>query len=211
MVNPSDPGVGGISATTSLENPFEKGLGKPMRSRKQKQLETLRATGFGAMPHVIKVGIGEDIAAKIMTFSQQGKRAVYILSAFGVVCNATIQQPAVVGDIVTYEGQYRIVSLSGSFLPSDSNDSHSKTGGMIVSLAGLESSIICGGVVGKLVAGSPVQVVLSSFVKPMSEGPSLTPPSFIGAPVTEASSPLAGGIPSSNAAPPMHDMPGQTM
>lgn len=45
----------------------------------------------------------QDIASKIMSFSQQGPRAVCILSANGAVSTVTLRQPATSGGTVTYE------------------------------------------------------------------------------------------------------------
>lgn len=45
----------------------------------------------------------QDIASKIMAFSQQGPRTVCILSANGAICNVTLRQPAMSGGTVTYE------------------------------------------------------------------------------------------------------------
>lgn len=47
----------------------------------------------------------QDIATKIMSFSQQGPRAVCILSANGAVSTVTLRQPASSGGTVTYEVQ----------------------------------------------------------------------------------------------------------
>lgn len=45
----------------------------------------------------------QDIASKIMAFSQQGPRTICILSANGAICNVTLRQPAMSGGTVTYE------------------------------------------------------------------------------------------------------------
>lgn len=47
----------------------------------------------------------QDIATKIMSFSQQGPRAVCILSANGVVSSVTLRQSATSGGMATYEVQ----------------------------------------------------------------------------------------------------------
>lgn len=48
--------------------------------------------------------IFQDIASKIMAFSQQGPRTICILSANGAICNVTLRQPAMSGGgTVTYE------------------------------------------------------------------------------------------------------------
>ncbi len=51
----------------------------------------------------------QDIASKIMAFSQQGPRTVGILSANGAICNVTLRQPAMSGGTMTYEVLQMIV------------------------------------------------------------------------------------------------------
>ncbi|KAK6140975.1 hypothetical protein DH2020_025282 [Rehmannia glutinosa] len=152
--------------------PARKKRGRPRNQTKpwqaswfgEKQLDALGVPGVGFTPHVITVNAGEDIASKIMAFSQQGPRTVCILSANGAICNVTLRQPAMSGGTVTYEGRFEIISLSGSFLLSESNGNRSRTGGLSVSLAGPDGRILGGGVAGMLKAASPVQVVVGSFI-----------------------------------------------
>lgn len=56
------------------------------------------------------------------------------------------------------QGRFEIISLSGSFLNSESNGTVTKTGNLSVSLAGQDGGIVGGSVAGMLVAGSQVQV-----------------------------------------------------
>ncbi|GLJ45183.1 hypothetical protein SUGI_0951080 [Cryptomeria japonica] len=44
----------------------------------------------------------QDVASKLMSFSQQGPRAVCILSANGAISNVTLRQPATSGGTLTY-------------------------------------------------------------------------------------------------------------
>ncbi|KAI3453420.1 hypothetical protein Pfo_010083 [Paulownia fortunei] len=188
---------GGGGGTPLSETAAKRNRGRPPGSVK-KQLDALGAPGVGFTPHVITVNSGEDIASKIMAFSQQGPRTVCILSANGAICNVTLRQPAMSGGTVTYEGRFEIISLSGSFLLSESNGSRSRTGGLSVSLAGSDGRVLGGGVAGMLKAASPVQVVVGSFIaegKKSKTGPSSTPSSNMlnfGAPVTQASPPSPG-------------------
>ncbi|XP_009783446.1 AT-hook motif nuclear-localized protein 10 [Nicotiana tabacum] len=212
----TDSGGGGDVEGTSSENPSKKARGRPPSSSK-KQLDALGAAGVGFTPHVITVNVGEDIASKIMAFSQQGPRTVCILSANGAICNVTLRQPAMGGGTVSYEGRFEIISLSGSFLRSESNDS-SRASGLSVSLAGSDGRVLGGGVAGMLMAATPVQVIVGSFIaegkKPKSKAPSSTPPSNMlnfGAPVTEASPPSQGASSDSsdeNGNSPFHHEPG---
>ncbi|WCJ20634.1 AT-hook motif nuclear-localized protein 8 [Euphorbia peplus] len=176
--------------------PTKRNRGRPPGSGK-KQLDALGLGGVGFTPHVITVKAGEDIASKIMAFSQQGPRTVCILSATGAICNVTLRQPATSGGTVTYEGRFEIISLSGSFLLSDNNGGRSRTGGLSVSLAGSDGRVVGGGVAGMLMAASPVQVIVGSFIADAKKsnssasksGPSSAPTSQMlnfGAPLTSS-------------------------
>lgn len=66
------------------------------------------------------------------------------------------------------QGRYEIISLSGSFLNSESNGTVTKTGNLSVSLAGQDGRIVGGSVAGMLVAGSQVQVTpILNFYTPL--------------------------------------------
>ena len=56
------------------------------------------------------------------------------------------------------QGQYEIISLSGSFMLSENNGTRSRTGGLSVLLAGSDGQVLGGGVAGMLMASSQVQV-----------------------------------------------------
>ncbi|KAI4328779.1 hypothetical protein L6164_021109 [Bauhinia variegata] len=147
----------------------KRGRGRPPGSGKKQLLGSLGvltsgSVGMGFTPHVIAIAVGEDIATKIMAFSQQGPRAVCILSATGAVSTVTLHQPSTSGGTVTYEGRFEILCLSGSYLLTDSGGSHNRSGGLSVSLASPDGRVIGGGVGGMLIAASPVQVIVGSFV-----------------------------------------------
>ncbi|KAB1217114.1 putative DNA-binding protein ESCAROLA [Morella rubra] len=122
------------------------------------------SVGANFTPHIITVNAGEDVTMKVISFSQQGPRAICILSANGVISSVTLRQPDSSGGTLTYEGRFEILSLSGSFMPSDSGGTRSRSGGMSVSLASPDGRVVGGGVAGLLVAASPVQVVVGSFL-----------------------------------------------
>nr|GMD01950.1 AT-hook motif nuclear-localized protein 14 [Ipomoea batatas] len=117
--------------------------------------------GQGFTPHVINVVAGEDVSNKIMTFMQQSKREICILSASGAVSSASLLQPSTSGGSVTYEGRFDILSLSGSYV---SNGRGGKTGGLSVCLASSDGQIIGGGVGGPLKAAGQIQVFVGTFI-----------------------------------------------
>ncbi|KAL9448823.1 hypothetical protein AB3S75_010875 [Citrus x aurantiifolia] len=157
----SSPGGGPLSPDS-----IKKSRGRPpgSGSGKKHQLEALGSAGVGFTPHVITVKAGEDVSSKIMSFSQNGPRAVCILSANGAISNVTLRQAATSGGTVTYEGRFEILSLSGSFLLSESSGQRSRTGGLSVSLSGPDGRVLGGSVAGLLTAATPVQVVVGSFL-----------------------------------------------
>lgn len=157
-----------LSPSPSLP-PQKRGRGRPPGSGKNQQLAALGelmlgSIGAGFTPHAITIATGEDIASRIMSFSQQGPRGICILSANGAVSCVTLRQPSISGGIVTYEGRFEILSLSGSFLLTDFGGARSRTGGLSVSLAGPDGRVVGGSIAGVLMAASPVQVIVGSFM-----------------------------------------------
>lgn len=122
------------------------------------------SVGANFTPHIITVNAGEDVTMKIISFSQQGPRAICILSANGIISSVTLRQPDSSGGTLTYEGRFEILSLTGSFMPSESGGIRNRTGGMSVSLASPDGRVVGGGVAGLLVAASPIQIVVGSFL-----------------------------------------------
>nr|XP_043606340.1 AT-hook motif nuclear-localized protein 8-like [Erigeron canadensis] len=191
LENSNDGSPGG---TPNTDPSAKKHRGRPPGSGK-KQLDALGAAGVGFTPHVIIVRAGEDIASTLMSFSQQGPRTVCILSANGSICNVTLRQPASSGGTVTYEGRFELISLSGSFLHSESNGNHSKPSGLSVSLAGSDGRVLGGGVAGMLVAASPVQVIVGSFIKDEKKSKSSFGPSSASPPPNMLSFGGGGAVP----------------
>ncbi|XP_059286775.1 AT-hook motif nuclear-localized protein 10-like isoform X2 [Lycium ferocissimum] len=143
----------------------KKGRGRPRGSGRKQQVAYLgsEAAGFGFRPHVITIKAGEDVLAKLMSFSQSTSQAVCVLSANGSISNVSLWQAATSGGTVTYEGRFEILTLSGSFLLSESGGQRSRTGGLSVSLAGPDGRVLGGGVAGLLTAAASVQVIVGSF------------------------------------------------
>ncbi|XP_008778759.2 AT-hook motif nuclear-localized protein 9-like [Phoenix dactylifera] len=160
---------GSGSGSGSAAQMQKRGRGRPPGTGTKQQLASLgewivSSAGMGFTPHIITIPIGEDIATKIMSFSQQGPRAVCILSANGSVSTVTLRQPSSSGGTVTYEGRFEILCLSGSYLLTDNGGSRSRSGGLSISLSSPDGRVIGGGVGGLLRAASPVQVIVGSFI-----------------------------------------------
>ncbi|KAL6504163.1 hypothetical protein OROGR_026086 [Orobanche gracilis] len=150
---PLQQSVGGSASPT-----VKKSRGRPAGLiNRRKQMEAIGSTGIGFIPHVIDVNPGEDVSSKIMAFSQNGPRAVCILSANGAISNVTLRQAATSGGTATYEGRFDLLSLSGSFMLSDAGGQKSRTGGLSTTLAGPDGRVFGGCVAGLLIAASSVQ------------------------------------------------------
>ncbi|KAF8395332.1 hypothetical protein HHK36_019276 [Tetracentron sinense] len=172
----------GFSSTPSQFIP-KRGRGRPSGSGNRQRFASLgglmaSTAGGNFWPHVITINTGENVAAKIISISLKGPLSICILSANGAVSNVTLRQPGSSGGILTYEaifivyllayvsheqGRFEILSLTGSFTRSDTGGV-SRTVGLSVSLAGPDGRVIGGGVAGLLIAASPIQLVLGSFV-----------------------------------------------
>ncbi|XP_060207010.1 AT-hook motif nuclear-localized protein 5 [Lycium barbarum] len=122
------------------------------------------SAGLAFTPHVIHIGVGEDVAEKLLAFAQQRPRALCILSANGAVSAITLRPPASSGATVTYEGRFEILCLSGSYLVAETGGPRNRTGGISVSVCSPDGHVIGGAIGGRLIAASPVQVVVCSFV-----------------------------------------------
>ncbi|KAM3309141.1 AT-hook motif nuclear-localized protein 6 [Capsicum chacoense] len=122
------------------------------------------SVGANFTPHVITVNAGEDVAMKIISFAQQGSRAICVLAANGAISNVTLGQLNSSGGTLTYEGRFEILSLSGSYMSSDNGVTKSRSGGMSVCLLGPDGRVIGGGLAGVLMAAGPVQIVVGSFI-----------------------------------------------
>lgn len=110
--------------------------------------------------HVMEVANGCDIQESISTFATRRQRGVCILSGSGTVTNVTLKQPAAPGAVITLQGRFEILSLSGSFLPPPAPPAAS---GLTIYLAGGQGQVVGGGVVGQLIASGPVVIMAASF------------------------------------------------
>ncbi|PON45832.1 PPC domain containing protein [Parasponia andersonii] len=110
--------------------------------------------------HVLEIGSGNDIVEGIAAFAQRRHRGVSVLSGSGIVTNVTLRQPAAPGGVITLQGRFEILSLSGAFLPSPSPPGAT---GLTVYLAGGQGQVVGGTVAGALVASGPVIVIGATF------------------------------------------------
>lgn len=113
--------------------------------------------------HVLEISNGSDVVESIANFAQRRLVGVSVLSGSGIVNNVTLRQPAAPGGVITLQGRFEILSLSGAFLPAPSPP---QANGLTVYLAGGQGQVVGGTVVGALVASGPgVMVIAATFMK----------------------------------------------
>jgi len=113
------------------------------------------------LPQVISVALGEDVNAKVQSFPLPTTRAMVILSASGTLSTVALKQANAAGGVLSLEGSFDILSLSGSFLSTDGG--RQRFGSLSICLAAPDGRVIGGVVAGALKAATPVQVLVGSF------------------------------------------------
>eukprot|EP00252_Welwitschia_mirabilis_P016260 TRINITY_DN3586_c0_g1_i2.p1 TRINITY_DN3586_c0_g1~~TRINITY_DN3586_c0_g1_i2.p1 ORF type:complete len:311 (-),score=48.01 TRINITY_DN3586_c0_g1_i2:55-987(-) len=144
----------------------QRGRGRPPGSTnvaKKQQLSALGSPGFGFIPIVITINPGEDVAAKIRSLSEHGPRSFYIMSASGLISNATFRKSNSPEEVTPYEGQFTLLTMTCPLLSPAMRGEPSKLINIAVSLSTQDGRVIAGSVV-MLIAASPVQVVVGSFI-----------------------------------------------
>ncbi|KAI7753618.1 hypothetical protein M8C21_000679, partial [Ambrosia artemisiifolia] len=196
--NPTDGCDGPLAMVATAAQSGEPNLGKKSRGRPPGSTKKLQpvasgSPGGGFMPHVVDVKSGEDVLAKLIWLSQNSTRALCILSASGVISNVTLELAATSTGTATYEGQFEILSLSGSFIVPESDNQHSRICGLSVALSGPNGRVLGGNVAGPLTAASPVQVIIGSFV-PTSRKPTNERAGSEAEVVNDSANPLSGSL-----------------
>ncbi|KAK4476484.1 hypothetical protein RD792_015638 [Penstemon davidsonii] len=130
--------------------PGSKNKPKPPVIITRESANTLRA-------HILEVSTGCDVFSAVATYARKRQRGICILSGSGTVNNVSLRQPA---GVVSLQGRFEILSLSGSFLPPPAPPGATS---LTIYLAGGQGQVVGGNVVGELIATGPVIIVASSF------------------------------------------------
>ncbi|VFQ99431.1 unnamed protein product [Cuscuta campestris] len=159
--------------------------------------------------HVLEIRGGCDVVESLAAFAHKRRRGVSVLSGSGVVANVSFRQPAVPGGVVTLEGRFEILSLSGAFLPAPSPAGATA---LTVYLAGGQGQVVGGIVVGSLVASGPVLVIAATFTNATYERLPLQSPEeerFPPSPVNETGGRKTTETPppAASAAAPLYNLP----
>ncbi|KAG5540113.1 hypothetical protein RHGRI_020367 [Rhododendron griersonianum] len=108
--------------------------------------------------HILEIGGGCDVFDSVAEYARRRQRGICVLSGTGTVTNVSLREPA--GAVVTLQGRFEILSLTGSFLPPPAPPGATS---LTVFLAGGQGQVVGGNVVGELTAAGPVIVIASSF------------------------------------------------
>lgn len=110
--------------------------------------------------HILEVSSGCDVFETVATYARRRQRGICILSGSGTVNNVSLRQPAAAGSVLTLQGRFEILSVSGSFLPPPAPPGATR---LTIYLAGGQGQVVGGSVVGALIASGPVIVITASF------------------------------------------------
>ncbi|KAK4804570.1 hypothetical protein SAY86_004387 [Trapa natans] len=152
-------GGGGSGATTSSR----RSRGRPPGSKNKPKppIVVARDNPNSLRSHVLEVSAGEDIVENLSNYARRKGRGVCILSGRGTVTNVTLRQPAAPGgSVVTLQGRFEILTLTGTVLPPPAPPS---AGGLSIFLSGSQGQVVGGAIVGQLVASGPVVLMAASF------------------------------------------------
>lgn len=111
--------------------------------------------------HMMEIANGCDVSESLSSFASKRQRGICVLTGNGTVTNVTLRQPAgPPGAVVSLQGRFEILSLSGSFLPPPAPPAAS---GLTIYLSGGQGQVVGGAVVGPLLASGPVVMMVASF------------------------------------------------
>ncbi|KAK4746328.1 hypothetical protein SAY87_012640 [Trapa incisa] len=148
---------------TGADTPARRSRGRPPGSKNKPKapIVVARDSPNSLRSHVLEVGSGEDIVESLSSYARRRGRGVCVLSGGGTVTNVTLRQPAAPGgSVVTLQGRFEILTLTGTVLPPPAPPS---AGGLSIFLSGSQGQVVGGAIVGQLVASGPVVLMAASF------------------------------------------------
>lgn len=162
-VTVANPKTTQAAAMVTQGVPMKRPRGRPAGSKNKPKppLIITRDSANAFRAHAMEVSSGCDVSESIANYARRKQRGICILSGTGYVMNVTLRQPSSSGAIVTLHGRFEILSLLGSVLPPPAPPGMT---GLTIYLAGAQGQVVGGGVVGALIAASPVVIMAASFM-----------------------------------------------
>ncbi|KAK1400288.1 AT-hook motif nuclear-localized protein [Heracleum sosnowskyi] len=150
-------------------SPKRRQRGRPPGSKNKLKPPVLipRESPNALKSHVFEVSVGADIMESLNTYARQRGRGVCVLNGKGTVSNVIIRQPmSSSGSVVTLQGAFEILSITGTVLPSPAPPD---TGSLSIFLSGGQGQVLGGVVVGPLIATGSVILMAASFANAVYE------------------------------------------
>ncbi|KZV45330.1 DNA-binding protein ESCAROLA [Dorcoceras hygrometricum] len=154
---------GGMVAGGGEMSATRRPRGRPAGSKNKPKAPVVitRDSGNALRTHVMEISDGCDIIDGVSNFARRRQKGVCIMSGSGYVTNVTLKQTvASPRSVVTLQGRFEILSLTGSFLPPPAPPAAT---GLTVYLSGGQGQVVGGSVVGPLLASGPVIIMAASF------------------------------------------------
>ncbi|XP_073038623.1 AT-hook motif nuclear-localized protein 23-like [Primulina eburnea] len=146
----------------SLDAAVRRPRGRPPGSKNKPKppVFVTRESANTLRSHILEVGSGTDVFSAVASYARKRQKGICVLSGTGIVNNVSLRQPAAGGSVVTLNGRFEILSLSGSFLPPPAPPGATS---LTIYLAGGQGQVVGGNVVGALIASGPVTIIAASF------------------------------------------------
>ncbi|XP_073278571.1 AT-hook motif nuclear-localized protein 23-like [Primulina huaijiensis] len=146
----------------SLDAAVRRPRGRPPGSKNKPKPAVIvtRESANTLRSHILEVGSGADVFEAVASYARKRQKGICVLSGTGIVNNVSLRQPAAGGSVVTLNGRFEILSLSGSFLPPPAPPGATS---LTIYLAGGQGQVVGGNVVGALIASGPVTIIAASF------------------------------------------------
>ncbi|XP_075487636.1 AT-hook motif nuclear-localized protein 23-like [Primulina tabacum] len=158
----TDDSQQGFDLVTSGDAVERRPRGRPAGSKNKPKPPVIitRESANTLRAQILEVSSGYDVFDMVATYASKRQRGICILSGTGTVTNVSLRQPSVAGGVVTLQGRFEILSLSGSFLPPPAPPGATS---LTIYLAGGQGQVVGGNVVGALIASGPVIIIAASF------------------------------------------------
>ncbi|KAL3830557.1 hypothetical protein ACJIZ3_019359 [Penstemon smallii] len=164
---PDSPPDTTSSGGTTTTNRRPRGRPPGSKNKPRPPIIVTRDTPNALRSHVLEISTGNDIVESLSVYARRRGRGVCVLSGSGTVSNVTLRQPAAPsGSVVTLQGRFEILSLTGTVLPPPAPPG---AGGLSIFLCGGQGQVVGGSVVGPLIASGAVVLMAASFANAVFE------------------------------------------
>ncbi|XP_047328970.1 AT-hook motif nuclear-localized protein 25-like [Impatiens glandulifera] len=118
--------------------------------------------------HVLEISEGTDVLESVSNYALRRGRGVSVISGTGSVSKVSVKQvgEAPPGSVVTLQGRFDILSLTGTVLPPPAPPT---AGGLSIFMAGGQGQVVGGCVAGPIIAFGPVTLIAASFANAIFE------------------------------------------